>query len=204
MSADTLATTPRPASRADRRHRLTIAQYHRMIDAGIFTKRDRPVLWKGQLVQKMTKHPPHVTAQVKLCGQMFRLISDGWHVRQDQPAELSDDSVPEPDLTVVRGTPDDYARRQPTARDVALVVEVADTSLAEDQGEVLETYAAEAIPVYWLVNLPHRRIEVYTDPTGPADRPAYRDHRSYGPEDTVPVVLDGREVGRIAVRDVLP
>jgi hypothetical protein len=84
------------------------------------------------------------------------------------------------------------------------VVEVADSSLAIDSGEVLQTYAREAIPVDWIVNLPKRRIEVYTEPSGSAAAPSYRGQRSYGPDDEVPVVLDGREVGRIAVRDVLP
>ena len=80
---------------------------------------------------------------------------------------------------------------------------VADTSLAEDQGEVLETYAAQAIPIYWIVNLRQRRIEVYTDPTGPAGPPFYRSVHHYAADDDVPVVLDGREVGRFLARDVL-
>ena len=118
--------------------------------------------------------------------------------------QIGNDGMPEPDVTVVRGTTRDYKGRSPAARDVALVVEVSDSSLAVDSGEVKAAYAREAIPIYWIGNLPKQRIEVYTEPSGPAAAPSYRDHRSYGPDDEVPVVLDGREVGRIAVRDVLP
>lgn len=187
-----------------RPHRLTVDRYYRMITASVFTEKDPVFLWKGRLVEKMTKNPPHTIALTELYRLMTLLVPGGWYVAQEQPMVIADDGVPEPDLTVVRGATRNYKGRAPTAQDVALVVEVADSSLAIDFGEVLETYARESIPIYWIVNLPRRRIEVYTDPSGPADGPSYRDHRSYGPDDEVPVVLDGREVGRIAVRDVLP
>jgi Uma2 family endonuclease len=85
-----------------------------------------------------------------------------------------------------------------------LVVEVADSSVWADSGAVLETYAAQGIQVYWIVNLPKRRVEVYREPTGPADAPSYRACRQFGPGERVPVVLDGREVGEVAVDDFLP
>ena len=206
MSVATRAVEPQaePAPLSYRAYRLTRDRYYRMIEAGIFTAKDPVFLWKGQLVTKMTKNPPHITALTLLYARMVRLVPDGWHVRQDQPVELGDESVPEPDLTVVRGGPRDYAVRQAAPRDVGLLVEVADTSLPLDRGEMLQTYAARSIPVYWILNIPGRCVEVYTQPTGPADQPTYGASRAYGPDEEVPVVLDGREVGRITVRDVLP
>ena len=68
----------------------------------------------------------------------------------------------------------------------------------------MQTYAAEGIPVYWVANLPGRLIEVHTEPTGPVDRPYYLKVQRYGPDDEVPVVIDGHEIGKIAVKDVLP
>jgi hypothetical protein len=59
------------------------------------------------------------------------------------------------------------------------------------------------VPVYWIVNLVDRRVQVYTDPTGPADEPTYRQRKDYAETDEVPVTLDGREVGRIPVRELL-
>jgi Uma2 family endonuclease len=204
----TTAEAPPPETtelvRAYRPHRLTIDRYDRMITAGVFTEKDPVFLWKGQLVEKMTKNPPHTIAVTELHRVMLRLVPEGWYVAQEQPMAIADDGVPEPDLTVVRGRTRDYKERSPTAQDVALVVEVADSSVAIDSGEVLQTYAREAIPVYWIVNLPKGRIEVYTEPSGPADVSSYGSQRHYGPDDEVPVVLDGREVARIAVRDVLP
>lgn len=181
-------------------HRLTVERYERMVDRGVFGEDEPVFLWHGRLVEKMTKGRRHAYSLIKVAKRLDRLVPDGWFTEQEGPMALSDDSMPEPDLKVIRGVPEDYLERAPAARDVALVVEVADSSLAVDSGEVLEAYAREAIPVYWLVNIPGRRIEVYSSPAGSR----YGEHRNYGPGEEVPVVLDGREVGRIAVDDILP
>ncbi|HEX8201635.1 MAG TPA: Uma2 family endonuclease [Isosphaeraceae bacterium] len=195
------AVTPPASARGGRPYRLTVEQYCRMIEAGVLADAPRVELWEGQLVEKMGKNRPHAIAQAKLNRLLVRLVPDGWYVAVEEPIALGDDKVPEPDLAVVRGTPDDYPHRPPTGRDVALVVEVADTSLKKDLGTMFIAYAGQAIPIYWVVNLGARRIEVYSEPGAPA---SFRTTRSFGPDEDVPVVLDGREVGRIAVRDVLP
>lgn len=56
----------------------------------------------------------------------------------------------------------------------------------------------------WNKILIDRRIEAYTDPTGPASRPDFRQHSDFSAAEQVPVVIDGREVGQIAVRELLP
>ena len=152
----------------------------------------------------MTKGNRHVFAFLKLNAALAAMIPAGWHVRPEQPVQVGDDGMPEPDLTVVRGTIDDYKERPPRAEDLALVVEVSDSSLTVDSGEVLETFASRSIPVYWIVNIPDRRIEVHRGPTGSSETASYREHRFYGPGERVPVVLDGREVGTIEVSEVLP
>ena len=185
-------------------YRLTLDQYRRLVDAGILDGRKRVYLWDGILVEKMTKNPPHVIAQGSLLDETKALVPRGWYVGQDQPIEFPGANIPEPDLTIVRGRSRDYPDRPPLAADVALVAEVSDSSLRFDQGEMLRAYAASAIPVYWIVNIPDARIEVHTDPTGPAELPTYRKVEHHVAGQVVPLVLDGREVGRIAVADILP
>ena len=114
-----------------------------------------------------------------------------------------DDTLPEPDLKIMRGRLADYPSI-PTTKDVPLVVEVADSSLAADRSEKLEQYAIESIPVYWIANVVDRRIEVYTGPTGPADAPGYAACTIYRPGERAPVVLDGVEVGRIDIDEIFP
>lgn len=186
--------------RGGRPYRLSFEQYYHMIDAGILGPGDRVELWEGWLFEKMAKNEPHIIASGELFRAFLRLIPEGWHPRHESPINLDGDRAPEPDLAIVRGRPRDYPRRPPASRDVALVVEVSDTTLSKDLGRMLAAYAGQMIPVYWVVNLVAGRIEVHSDPDGTT----YRHGQSFGPEDEVPVVLDGREVGRVAVRDILP
>ena len=44
---------------------------------------------------------------------------------------------------------------------------------------------------------------VFTDPSGPAGQPDYRHYRSYAPSEEVPLVIEGREVGRLAASAML-
>jgi hypothetical protein len=47
-------------------------------------------------------------------------------------------------------------------------------------------------------------MSVIAQPTSASGRPDYRQRQEYGPDDEIPVVLDGIEVGRLLVRDLLP
>ncbi len=104
---------------------------------------------------------------------------------------------------MVRGSVRDYARRTPCGADVGLVVEVADTSLEDDRKMAL-TYSGGSIPVYWIVNLKARQVEVYTLVKRRGTASGYGRPRVFKAGQSVPVVLDGVEVGRIAVADILP
>jgi Uma2 family endonuclease len=114
------------------------------------------------------------------------------------------DSEPEPDVAVIRGLREKYVDRHPGPEDIGLLVEVADTSLERDRGWKKRIYAAAEIPVYWIVNLVERHVEVFTGPSGPGDRPDFGACEIFLPGDRISVVLDGNEVGRIAVDDLLP
>ena len=108
------------------------------------------------------------------------------------------------DLGVIRGDFNNYTDRHPGPADSAMMVEIADSSLRRDRGRKKRIYARAAVPVYWIVNLIDRQIEVYTDPTGPGDKPDYRHHEDFGPGTSLPVTLDGKEVGRLDVTKLLP
>jgi Uma2 family endonuclease len=180
-------------------HRLTLDEYEAMVASGAFSPRERFHLINGYLVDKMTQNDPDCTAD-ELCGAgLTKVIPPGWYVRAAKPVRLPPNSKPEPDRCVVRGTIRDYSRRSPGPADVGLVMEVSATSLSEDR-KLAQVYGASGIPIYWIVNLIDKQIEVYTDP-GPA---GYGSRVDYVAGQEVAVVLDGGEVGRVAVADVLP
>lgn len=186
-------------------YRLSIRQYEELGNRGVFDGNPDVVLIAGLLVAKMTKHPPHAIANDNLTALLVRALPDGWHVSNQNPVLLPlSDSAPEPDLKVVRGKANDYVLRHPGASDLALIIEVSDRTLRADQSRMKRIYAEAAVSAYWIVNLVARRIEVYTDPTGPDPTPDYRRREDFGPDDSIPLILDGREVTRLAVRDILP
>jgi Uma2 family endonuclease len=132
------------------------------------------------------------------------LLPGGWFVNEEKPIRLSRWSQPEPDVAVIRGRLKDYGEKGPTAVHVGLLAEVADSSYPKDRGAKWRKYAAARIAVYWIVNLPLRQIEVYTSPSGRGKSAAYQGAATYGADDEIPVSLEGRELGRIKVRAVLP
>ena len=182
-------------------YRLTVDQYEAMVASGTFKARDRFHLINGYLVAKMTKNPPHVVADELCGGALLRIIPAGWHLLTANPIRLPGrDSEPEPDRCVVRGTIRDYEGRHPEPADIALVVEVADWSLSEDRKMAVAVYGPSGIPVYWIVNLVDRQVEVYSDP-GPG---GYCSRVDFKEGQAVPVLIGGRQVGQVAVDDVLP
>ena len=183
--------------------RLSVSQYHEMIAAGILPSDDPVELLEGWLVPKMVKNPPHSTARQLTTRALEQILPPGWHVRSQEPITLSD-SEPEPDVAIVRGDLGQYEHLHPGPQDVALVVEVADASLDRDRSIKKQVYARAGIPVYWIVNLQERRIEVYTAPSGPVEVPNYRQHQDYAAGSEVSLSLEGREAGRIPVASLLP
>ncbi len=195
---------PQPPKERWRPYRIDVAMFEKMLEAGVFPSKNRIFLWNGRLFEKMTKNNPHIYAQEQIADLIRAMIPPGWITEQDQPFILSEKGRPEPDLKVAKGTRKDFLSKRPQPSDIALVVEVSDSSLPLDTRGVLQNYARAKIPVYWIVNIPDARIEVYSDPTGPDRKPAYRLRRDYGLEEEVPVILDGLEVGKVAVKDVMP
>jgi Uma2 family endonuclease len=183
-------------------YRLTLDQYEAMVDAGIFTGKDRVHLINGYLVEKMTYQPPHAVAD-ELCGsELARVIPPGWYIRPAKPIRIrcpGRDSKPEPDRAVVRGTIRDYTHRTPEPADVALVVEVSKSSL-DDARAMAGIYGRAGIPFYWIINLVAGQVEVYSNP-GPS---GYGSFEVLAPPHVLEVVIEGAAVGEIPVADVLP
>lgn len=194
------SATPTPAHLP--LYRLSLEKYHQIARAGILDENDNVELLEGLLVAKMTKSPPHECSLSLLGTALIRLLPETRMVRNQCAVTLSD-SEPEPDLAVVEGAARRYMAAHPHARDLHLVAEVADASLELDRTHKLRIYARARIPVYWIVNLVDNQIEVYTQPRA-GRNPTYLRREDYGPDQDVPVVIDGREVARLAVRDFLP
>ncbi len=92
----------------------------------------------------------------------------------------------------------------PTAADVGLVAEVADSTLNRDRNDKGRIYARAGIPIYWIINLVDSQVEVYTLPSGPTSSPSYGQQQDYQAGSDIPLVLDGAPVASIPVLELLP
>jgi Uma2 family endonuclease len=186
--------------------RFDLHEYHRMIELGILTEDDPVELIRGEVVLTMTQGDPHglaIEALTQLLVPMVGAIPDGWSVRCQLPVVFPD-SEPEPDFAVCLSA----GRRghtHPRPEHVAVVIEVAATSLVDDRTVRLALYAEAGILVYWIVNLVDRQVEVYADPvTPPTGDPHYRTRTDYTPGQHVPLTVAGSPIGTVPVDSVLP
>ena len=182
--------------------RFTVERYHELGESGVLSEADRIELIDGWVVEKSMHNPPHAIVLTRLTKRLARLISETFEIRFQLPITLST-SEPEPDAVVAIGPEERYRESHPTAKDIALVVEASDSSLEIDRGTKLLIYAAARIPVYWIVNIPDDRIEMYTDPRA-GKHPTYRSRTDFLRGQKIPVVLNGTRVGEIAANDILP
>ncbi len=180
-------------------YRFTVEPYERMGKLGILTEDDRVELIDGYLVTKRGKKPPHVWA-VESVDLLLKALLVGFCIRRESPTAMPPADESEPNILVARGSRLSYLARHPGPGDVVLVVEVSDTTYHRDRGKKWKANARSGIPAYWIVNIPARRVEVYTDPT-PEGYQTRRDHQA---GESIPVVIDGQEVGRVAVDEILP
>ncbi len=199
MSTITRRPPPPPGWIPSPLARLTVDQFEALIDSSVFTERDRFHLINGLLVAEVPKKRPHMIACDKVGHLLERTIPGGWHVMPDGSVRLPPGSEPQPDFAVVRGKPEDYPILAPEAAALALVVEVSFSTVGDDRN-MAAIYGAAKIPVYWIVNLVDRQVEVYTDP----DAYGYARYDVFGPGQSVPLNIDGVRVGLIDVDDMLP
>jgi Uma2 family endonuclease len=183
--------------------RFTVDEYHRMIEDGYFAADERFELLEGLIVGKMSKNPPHESIVARARRVLDRRLPPGWHVRVQSTVTTSD-SEPEPDLAIVAGDEMDYFRRHPGASDTALVVEVAHSTLRDDQTIKYRVYARAGFSPYWVLNVPGRRVHVYEQPSGDVTAPSYVREAEYGPGQAVPLVVGGVQIGPVPVDELLP
>ncbi len=145
-------------------HRFTRAQYEQMIEAGIFGEDDRVELIEGDIRPMSPQNSAHRAAVTLANYALMAVCPDDVHIRTQGPIALGDVSEPEPDVTIVRGNPRDFSEHHPGPNEIALIIEVADSSLEHDWETKRRLYARHGIPEYWIVNLRDEQVEVFQTP----------------------------------------
>jgi Uma2 family endonuclease len=146
------------------RYRFTTADYDRMIEAGILDEDSRVELIEGEIVEMTPIGRRHAACADRLTHLLGSLIEDSAQLRVQGPIQLGEASQFQPDLSILLRSADYYASAQPTSRDVLLLVEVADSSVAIDRQIKIPLYARHGIREVWLVDLEADLVTVYRDP----------------------------------------
>jgi Uma2 family endonuclease len=155
------------------RRRFTRSEYYRMAEVGILGDHDRVELIKGEIVQMSAPGRLHRAFVGNLNQLLAARLVDRAVVWMQNPIVLSNDTEPQPDLTVLRRRWPSYREREADADDVLLLIEVADSSLAYDR-TTIRLYAEAGIPEYWIVDCTEESVEVHRDPSGEGYRDVIR------------------------------
>lgn len=160
------------AQLASAHHRFTVNDCYRMTEAGIFSEDERIELINGELFDMAPIGSFHAGMVTRLSRLLIRMVAERAVVAVQNPIYLSEHSSPEPDIALLKPRADDYMRSLPTAQDVLLVIEVADSSQHYDRHTKLPLYAKHRIPEVWLIDVKARQFDIYQQP----DEEYYRLH----------------------------
>jgi Uma2 family endonuclease len=146
--------------------RFTTDEYDHLTEIGFLGEDDRVELLEGEIVEMPPMGNRHSSCIARLTRVLQPKLGDSALLWAQMPVRIDDRSKPEPDAALVRFDPNFYASGQPTAADVLLVIEVADSTLGYDRSRKGPVYARGGIPDYWLVDLNAERVEVFREPAG--------------------------------------
>ncbi|AHY46194.1 Putative restriction endonuclease [Rubrobacter radiotolerans] len=171
------------------RRRFDVDEYHRMLEVGLLTENDRVELIEGEIVEMNPIGVAHMSAVNLLTQILVPLASRrGLMVSVQNPVRLDRGSEPEPDLALIAAGP---RTELPSPADTSLVIEVSDTTLEYDRNVKLPLYAGAGIGEVWILDLPAKKVEVYSGPEGNT----YREKRTFGAgESVVSATLEGLSV----------
>ena len=145
-------------------HRFSVKEYYRMAETGIFPPAARVELLHGKIIDMSPIGPFHGSLVKRLIRLFTLKAAERWIVSAQDPIHLDDHSEPQPDLALLKPSPDVYASGHARPEEVFLVVEVSDSTLDYDREEKIPAYGRAGISEVWIVNLNQATLEVYRDP----------------------------------------
>jgi Uma2 family endonuclease len=144
---------------------ITVQEYHRMAEVGIFHPQERLELIAGQIIQMSPKGTAHESAITRTERLFRKRLGEQVLLRLQSPVQLDDYSEPEPDIAVVKPNPLDYDDHHPSPSEVFLIIEIADSSLKYDREVKALAYAKSGIAEYWILDVNGRKLHVYRLPS---------------------------------------
>ncbi len=154
---------PLPAQeRQGKEHHWTVEEFYRAAAAGEFDDPDRLELVHGRL-NKIMQGDRHANLCSRLSRQLRRALDPPLFARDEKPVHIAFDGEPIPDVMFTYQ--EEYESRHPYPEDLALLLEVSDTSAAYDLGEKALLYAQAGVTDYWVVLVNEAAIVRHREPS---------------------------------------
>ena len=145
------------------RRRFCVKEYFMMAKAGVFGEDDRVELVDGEIVDMAAVGSYHAGCVDVLNYQFSKRVPEGVIVRVQSPVKLNEITTFQPDLAILHPRDDFYMDSHPTPKDVLLVIEVSDSSVAYDRNVKIPRYALAGVPEVWQVNLVYGFVDKFSD-----------------------------------------
>jgi Uma2 family endonuclease len=155
-----------PADLGVVRHRLTVEQYHRMVETGVLAPDSRVELIEGVIVEMPPIGSLHAGTVNRLTHALTRAVGSRAIVAVQNSVRLGDWSEPQPDFALLRPRDDFYTAKTPEPGDVLLIIEVAHTSSVYDRRIKVPLYAQHRIPELWIIDLDAALLRCWSAPRG--------------------------------------
>ena len=157
MNAPMLApNVPHPA-------RLRVEDFLMLCDAGVFDDYSKSELIEGEIIVLNAQWSPHARIKSRLAVELalvLRALKSPLEALVEVSVRLSDDSLPEPDITLTS-----HRGKGAVPLDtVALIVEVSDTTLETDLGRKAALYARAGVAEYWVIDVEGNRALLHMMP----------------------------------------
>jgi Uma2 family endonuclease len=146
------------------RRAFSRAEYHRMAQVGILPPDDRVELIEGEVVEMSPIGSRHAACVARINAMFSRKLAKRAIVWVQNPLALGMRTEVQPDVALLRRRDDFFATQHPGPKDVLLVVEVSETSVAPDRSIKVPLYASRGVREVWLVDLKAASIEVFRQP----------------------------------------
>ena len=156
------------------RHKFTVTEFEALSRSGSLPEGKRFELLEGEIYEIPKMGDSETGLLICLNETLILKLFKQVKVIPRCPIRLEqNDSQPEPDFALVYQ--EHYMGGIPHARDLALVIEISDSSLDKDRSLKLPIYARENIPEVWILNVSTAQLEVYSEP----HKGEYRSRRIY-------------------------
>ncbi|MBA3923207.1 MAG: Uma2 family endonuclease [Nostocaceae cyanobacterium] len=144
----------------------TVAEYHQMIETGILSPDERIELIEGKIIEMSPQGPPHATTTGCVSEYLTQLLGSRVAIRIQVPVTLQPKSEPESDIALVLPPQRRYRDHHPTASEIFLVIEIADSTLVGDCEIKKKMYAKAGISDYWVIDVKNNHLFVFRSPAG--------------------------------------